>query len=133
MKRAVQGTPGALGGSSSQYDLGVVDLFAGVLVSDYAEARPWYERLFRTPPSFVAHETECVWELTEHGFVFIVEDRARAGRSAVTIFVDDLDALVDEIDARGIEPAQRETYSNGVRKATYRDADGNEIGFGGAA
>jgi len=50
----------------------------------------------------------------------------------VTIFVDDLDAVIDEIDARGIEPAQRETYSNGVRKATYRDADGNEIGFGGA-
>jgi predicted enzyme related to lactoylglutathione lyase len=110
----------------------VVDLFAGVLVSDYAEARPWYEQLFGAPPSFVPHETECVWELGEHGFVFIEEDRARAGRSAVTIFVDDLDALVDEIDARGIEPAQRETYSNGVRKATYRDSDGNEIGFGGA-
>jgi hypothetical protein len=25
----------------------------------------------------------------------------------------------------------RETYSNGVRKITYRDPDGNEIGFGG--
>jgi predicted enzyme related to lactoylglutathione lyase len=109
----------------------VVDVFAGVLVSDYAKARPWYERLFGAPPSFVAHETECVWELSEHGFVFIEEDRARAGHSTVTIFVDDLDARVDDIDGRGIEPAQRETYSNGVRKATYRDADGNEIGFGG--
>jgi predicted enzyme related to lactoylglutathione lyase len=110
----------------------VVDLFAAVHVSDYAEARPWYERLFGAAPSFVAHETECVWELSEHGFVFIEEDRSRAGHSAVTLFVDDLDALVDEIETRGIEPAQRETYSNGVRKATYRDADGNEIGFGGA-
>jgi hypothetical protein len=49
-----------------------------------------------------------------------------------TIFVGDLDALVDEIAGRGIEPAQWETYSNGVRKATYRDPDGNEIGLGGA-
>ena len=40
--------------------------------------------------------------------------------------------MVNEIAARGIEPAKRETYGNGVRKATYRDADGNEIGFGGA-
>ncbi len=110
----------------------MTDVFAVVLVSDYAEARPWYERLFGAPPSFVAHETECVWELSEHGFVAINEDRARAGRSAVTIFVDDLDARIDDIDRRGIKPAQRETYSNGVRKATYRDADGNEIGFGGA-
>jgi hypothetical protein len=31
----------------------------------------------------------------------------------------------------GIQPAERETYSNGVRKAIYRDPDGNEIGFGG--
>jgi predicted enzyme related to lactoylglutathione lyase len=110
----------------------VADVFAGVLVSDYAKAKPWYERLFGSPPSFVAHETECVWELSEHGFVYINEDRNRAGHSAVTLFVDDLDATVDEIGARGIEPAERETYSNGVRKATYRDADGNEIGFGGA-
>lgn len=27
--------------------------------------------------------------------------------------------------------AERETYSNGVRKLTYRDDDGNEVGFGG--
>ena len=109
----------------------MIDLFAGLPVSDYAGARPWYERLLGRPPSFEAHETECVWELTEHGSVYIVEDPARAGGSAVTIFTDDLDAVVDAIGARGIEPAQRETYSNGVRKITYRDADGNEIGFGG--
>jgi catechol 2,3-dioxygenase-like lactoylglutathione lyase family enzyme len=109
----------------------VVDVFAGMLVSDYAKARPWYEQLLGAPPSFVAHETECVWELSDHGYVFINEDPARAGRSTVTVLVDDLDALVDEIEGRGIEPAQQETYSNGVRKATYRDADGNEIGFGG--
>jgi hypothetical protein len=33
---------------------------------------------------------------------------------------------------RGIQPAERETYSNGVRKAAYRDPDGNEVGLGGA-
>ena len=49
-----------------------------------------------------------------------------------TLFVDDLDALVSEIAGRGIQPAGRETYSNGVRKVTYRDPDGNEIGLGGA-
>ena len=48
-----------------------------------------------------------------------------------TLFVDDLDAWVDGIAARGIEPVKRETYENGVRKVTYRDPDGNEIGFGG--
>jgi len=32
----------------------------------------------------------------------------------------------------GLDPAKQETYSNGVLKVTYSDADGNEIGFGGA-
>jgi hypothetical protein len=32
-----------------------------------------------------------------------------------------------------MEPDVLETYANGVRKATFRDPDGNEIGFGGAA
>jgi catechol 2,3-dioxygenase-like lactoylglutathione lyase family enzyme len=31
-----------------------------------------------------------------------------------------------------LAPAERETHSNGVRKAAYRDPDGNEFGFGGA-
>ena len=62
-----------------------------------------------------------------------MEDRNASGGAAITVFVDDLDALTAEIASRGLEPAERETYSNGVRKAIYRDADGNEIGFGGAA
>jgi len=50
----------------------------------------------------------------------------------ITLFVDDLDAVVEGIASRGVEPPRRETYSNGVRKATYRNPDGNEIGYGGS-
>ena len=64
--------------------------------------------------------------------VFIDQDADRAGHGTVTIFVDDLDEWVAEIAARGLDPGEREKYSNGVRKAIYRDPDGNEIGFGGA-
>ena len=48
-----------------------------------------------------------------------------------TVFVDDLDARLAQIAERGLTPAERETYDNGVRKAIFRDPDGNEIGFGG--
>jgi len=44
-----------------------------------------------------------------------------------TLFVDDLEDRVARIAENGIEPAQRETYSNGVRKVTYRDPDGNFV------
>lgn len=102
-------------------------------MSDYAAARSWYERLLGREPAFIAHATEAVWELAEHRSLFIVEDSDRAGRAIVTIFVDDLEALVAAIASRGLEPDERVTYLNGVRKAIYRDADGHEIGFGGAA
>ena len=108
------------------------DLYAGICVSDYAAARPWYERLLGSEPTFLAHETEAVWDLAEGRSIFVMENPGHAGNALHTIFVDDLDSHVSEIASRGISPAERETYSNGVRKAIYRDADGNEIGFGGA-
>jgi hypothetical protein len=108
-------------------------LFAGVPVSNHAAARSWYERLLGREPSFLPHATEAVWELAEHRSLYIVEDSDRAGRAIVTIFVDDLEMLVAAIASRGLEPDERVTYANGVSKAIYRDPDGNEVGFGGAA
>ena len=109
-----------------------INLFAGIPVRDYDEAVAWYERLLGSQPSFLPHGTEAVWELAEHRFVFVVQQPERAGNAIHTLFLDDLDSMVAAIAGRGIEPARQETYSSGVRKVTYRDADGNEIGFGGA-
>ena len=107
-----------------------VSLFAGIRVRDLAAARPWYEQLLGEP-AFSPNATEIVWALADDRFVYIEEDPGREGGGLVTVFADDLDALVADIASRGLEPAERETYSNGVRKAIYRDGDGNEIGFGG--
>ncbi len=107
-----------------------VYLFAGIPVSDYAAALAWYERLLGSPPSFLPHDTEAVWELAEHRSVYIVQRPEHAGHAMHTIIVDDLDAMMAGIAQRGLEPATRKTYLNGVRKTTYADPDGNQIGFG---
>jgi catechol 2,3-dioxygenase-like lactoylglutathione lyase family enzyme len=107
-------------------------LFAGVAVADFERSLEWYERFLGSPPSFLPHATEAVWELAEQRFLYIGERPDDAGHAVQTLFVDDVDAIAAEVTGRGIEPAQRETYSNGVRKLTYRDPDGNEIGYGGA-
>jgi catechol 2,3-dioxygenase-like lactoylglutathione lyase family enzyme len=109
-----------------------LDLFAGVPVADYKAARQWYERLLDAPPTFFPHDTEAVWELATHRYLYIVQQPEHAGHARHTLFVDDLDTLVAQIAARGLAPLAQETYTNGVRKITYRDPDGNEIGFGGA-
>jgi catechol 2,3-dioxygenase-like lactoylglutathione lyase family enzyme len=106
-------------------------LFAGLRVRDFQATRPWYEQLLGEP-TFFPHATEEVWTLAEDRSVYVVEHADGAGSSVVTIFLGDLDARVAAIAARGLEPDERETYANGVRKVIYRDPDGNELGFGGA-
>ena len=108
-----------------------MNLFAGIPVADYGRAVGWYERLLGSPPAFLPNDVEAVWELAEHRYVFIEVRPAHAGHAMHTLFVDDLEERVRAIADRGIEPAERETYENGVRKVTYRDPDGNEFGFGG--
>jgi catechol 2,3-dioxygenase-like lactoylglutathione lyase family enzyme len=109
-----------------------LDLFAGIPVRDYAAALDWYERLFGSPPAFIPNDVEAVWELAGHRYAYIVVRPADAGHAVHTAFVGDFDERVAGIADRGIEPAKRETYRNGVRKATYLDPDGNEFGFGGS-
>lgn len=108
-----------------------LDLFAGIPVTDYAAALPWYERFFGGPPSFLPNDVEAVWEVAEHRYVYIVQDPGRAGNALVMSFVGDLGDRVAGLAERGVEPAERETYGNGVTKVVYRDPEGNELAFGG--
>jgi catechol 2,3-dioxygenase-like lactoylglutathione lyase family enzyme len=107
-----------------------VHLFAGMRVRELAAAQAWYEQLLGEP-SFFPNDIEAVWTLADDRFVYVMEDADGAGHGLVTLFVDDLETWIDAIAARGLQPAERETYENGVRKLTFRDPDGNEIGFGG--
>lgn len=107
-------------------------LFAGVAVSDFPRAVAWFERLLGEPATFEAHDTERVWTLAADRSIAVDLRPERAGYATVTVFLDDLDAFVDAAASRGVHPDKRETYGNGVRKATYLDPDGNELGFGGA-
>ncbi|GAA2710355.1 VOC family protein [Actinoplanes palleronii] len=109
-----------------------VDLFAGIAVRDYAAAVAWYERLLGGPPSFLPNDVEAVWEVAENRYFYIEVRPERAGHAMQTLFFSDFDARLAEIAGRGLTPADFEVYDNGVRKALFRDPDGNEIGLGGA-
>ena len=79
-----------------------LDLFAGIPVSSYAAALAWYERFFGGPPSFLPNDTEAVWEVAEHRYIYIVQEPERAGNALVLSFVDDLEERVAAIDRQGI-------------------------------
>jgi catechol 2,3-dioxygenase-like lactoylglutathione lyase family enzyme len=106
-----------------------LELFAGIKVRDYAAAVAWYSKLLGEP-AFEPHDRETVWELAAGRLVYVVEDETAGGSGTLTGICEDLDARVAAIGGRGLEPDEVETYSNGVRKALFRDPEGNEIGFG---
>jgi catechol 2,3-dioxygenase-like lactoylglutathione lyase family enzyme len=109
-----------------------VDLFAGIYVRDYGAAKAWYVRVLGAEPAFYPSDTEAVWEVAEHRYLYIQQNAEHAGHAVQTLLVDELDARVDRIAGHGIEPERRETYPDGMRKTVYRDPDGNEIRYGGA-
>jgi hypothetical protein len=106
-------------------------LFAGIRVSDLQRAQEWYARLLGGEPTFFPNDVEAVWELEENRSLYLELSPEQAGGGLVTLFLDDVDSFVDAASARGIDPTTRETYDNGVRKTTYHDPDGNEVGCGG--
>ena len=107
------------------------DLFSGILVKDFVAASRWYEQLLGGPPDFFPHDTEAVWQLAEHQYIYIVQMPERAGHAIVMQMVDDLNAQISGISTRGLKYSQREYFANDVCKVTYNDPDGNQISFGG--
>ena len=59
-----------------------------------------------SPPTFLPHDTEAVWELAEHRYVYIVQQPEHAGHAMHTIFLDEFDAVVAQIADRGLDPVE---------------------------
>jgi len=108
-----------------------VDLFAGLPVADLERAVAWYEDLLGAAPSFYPNDTEAVFDVNDHGYLYVEVLPEKAGRGFVTLFVEGFDERLAAIATRGVEPTSVETYDNGVRKAIFTDPDGNEVGLGG--
>jgi catechol 2,3-dioxygenase-like lactoylglutathione lyase family enzyme len=106
------------------------DVFAGIPVSDLQVSLEWYRRLFGCAPSFFPNAREAVWAIGKRRWIYIIVEPERAGGSIQTIMCDGLEDAVAEIAARGLHFDKDEAPDAGVRKVTYRDPDGNEIGVG---
>jgi catechol 2,3-dioxygenase-like lactoylglutathione lyase family enzyme len=105
----------------------IMDLFAGVPVSDLDAGVDWYTRLRATPG--LAPGDEILWKIDEHAWLFIEPNAAQAGAGRITLAVAGLDELLARLSGAGIEHEPLETYSNGVRHVKIPDPDGNAIAF----
>ena len=105
------------------------ELFAGIAVADFPRAAEWYGRLFGRDADVVAHDREVLWQVTGTGWIYVVEDAARAGRGLVAIAVPDLDEAVADLRARGIDSGPVTPEGDAGRKAVVTDPEGNSVAF----
>jgi predicted enzyme related to lactoylglutathione lyase len=102
-------------------------LFSGIPTASLESAQPWYESLFGRPPDVVANDHEVMWEVREGGWLYVVEDKARAGHALVAVAVSDLGRLLDELEQRGFERPQVEIVPGAGNKAPLVDPEGNRV------
>ena len=105
-------------------------LFAGIPVAELEPALDWYQRFFGRPPDMIPNELERVWQLTEDGWVYVVEDEQRAGNGLTTLIVEDLDERLAELRERGIEIGELDQLNERTRVLQLVDPDGNRIQLG---
>ena len=105
------------------------DLFAGIPVSNYEVALDWYQRLFGCEPSFFPNDVEAVWQVADHRMIYIIVLPQHAGHSIQNVMVSELESVVSQIAARGIQSSKEERPERNTRKVVYYDPDGNEIGL----
>jgi predicted enzyme related to lactoylglutathione lyase len=103
-------------------------VLAGVAVGDIDAAVAWYERLFGRPADALPMEGLAEWHVPSGGVVQVVADRERAGRSLLTLDLDDLEHELGVMRERGIDVGALDaTTSDKVLIAATTDPAGNAI------
>ena len=104
-------------------------VLAVIAVADVDASYEWYERLFGRPADNRPMEGLVEWQLTDHGWVQVTTDTARAGSGVLNLAVDDLEQHIAELSQRGLAAGAVEEVSKGVQLSAIRDPDGNTITF----
>jgi predicted enzyme related to lactoylglutathione lyase len=103
-------------------------VLAALAVTDVDSARPWYERLLGRPADALPMDGLAEWHFPEGGAIQLVQDAARAGRSLLTLDVDDLRQELATLQERGVDSgAMDDATSDKVLFATVTDPEGNAI------
>jgi catechol 2,3-dioxygenase-like lactoylglutathione lyase family enzyme len=103
-------------------------VLAALAVADVDSALGWYERLLGRPADALPMEGLAEWHFPQSGAIQLVEDADRAGRSLLTLEVDDLNRELLTLRERGLDPGSMDdTTSDKVLFAAVTGPEGNTI------
>ena len=107
--------------------MAIEHVLAAVPVTDLDSSRRWYELLFGRPADNNPMSTLVEWQVVPGGWVQVFADQRRAGSTAVNFAVQDLDAHIDDLKQRGLEPGEIVVANKGVRLSALTDPEGNTV------
>jgi glyoxylase I family protein len=102
-------------------------VLAVVPVTDLDRSRRWYEKLLGRAPDNKPMPTLVEWQVVPGGWVQVFDDEQRAGSTVVNVAVRDLDAHIEDLRRRGLEPGEIIEANKGVRLSALTDPDGNTV------
>lgn len=106
----------------------ITNALAGLAVEDIAVAMEFYERLFGRKPDARPMSEVAEWKFPTGGWVQVFTDADRAGASSVTLIVDDLGEVLEDLATQGITPVAKRS-GDFAKTAIFRDPDGNQLVF----
>ena len=96
----------------------IKNALAGIGVTDLTMAIDWYTKVMGRGPDQQPMPEVAEYCFSRGGWLQLFPDKARAGKSSVTLTVDDLDARLNELRAAGIQvskPTRTDYVAPGVR------------------
>ena len=115
------------GGADGQHGMAFTNVLAVLPVADVEASRPWFTALFGRPEDNNPMPSLIEWQVLPGAWLQVFDDAGRAGSGLFNLAVDDLDAALTALRARGLEPGEIVEANKGVRLSALTDPDGNTI------
>ena len=107
--------------------MSIEHVLAVIPVTDVGRSRRWYESLFGRAPDNNPMPNLVEWQVVPDGWVQVFVDDHHAGSTVVNLAVQDIDAHIDELRRRGLEPGEIVDAGKGVQLSQLADPDGNKV------
>lgn len=108
--------------------MNIKNVFAGVMTADIEKAANWYEHLFNRKSDYHPMPNVYEWDFEKGGVLQLVLDKKLAGRSSITLLVDDMDKIKENLFAKNIN-IESESASDIATTVTIFDPENNRITF----
>ncbi|QNJ98143.1 VOC family protein [Constantimarinum furrinae] len=106
----------------------IENVYAGMMTSDIEKASEWYAKLFDRKSDYHPMDNLYEWNFPNGGVFQLVQDNHRAGSSSITLMVDDLEKVKNELEEKNIK-IEQQTKSDVANTATIFDPENNRITF----